>query len=315
MANLGPSGSSPVRARRHPRGPAAQPRASDPGQLSSGQSCIDVARSPAWGASSGPLLLRGGGLSGELGSVSSKVLLVGELSETLDELCQRLGLPRQGAHLREALTHPSYANEEGTSVNNQRLELLGDAVLDWCVTELLFRRFPKANEGILTRLRSQLVNTQALATWARSERLAGALLLGRGAEAGGLRESDNVLADLVEAIIAAVYLDEGAQRAHEFCARLVATPLAAMSESDGVDPKTELQQRVQAGGGAAPTYELVASGGPAHACWFRVRVRVGEARGAEGTGRSKRAAEREAARLTLLDDGWRPLLVDVATHD
>lgn len=240
---------------------------------------------------------------------------MGEVSETLDDLCLRLGLSSEGPHLQEALTHPSYANEVGASADNQRLELLGDAVLDWCVTELLFRRFPAANEGVLTRLRSQLVNTQALAQWARRERLAGALLLGRGAEAGGLRESDNVLADLVEAIIAAVYLDEGAERAHQFCARLVAQPLAAMSEGDGVDPKTELQQRVQAFGGVAPTYELVASGGPAHACWFRVRVRVGAARGAEGTGRSKRAAEREAARLTLVDEGWRVLLDDRAAHD
>lgn len=217
-------------------------------------------------------------------------------------IAQLFGLPPDAPHVLEASTHPSYANEQGHSRHNQRLEFLGDAVLGMCVTELLFERFPEADEGVLTSMRAQLVNTDALAAWARDQQIADALLLGRGAEASNLRSSDNVLADFVEALIAATYLDAGLDQAREVCARLIEPRLEQLASSRArLDPKTELQQRVQALGGSAPTYLVTDSGGPPHERWFAVRVRLGDDWGAEGRGRSKRLAEREAARLTLAE--------------
>lgn len=224
-------------------------------------------------------------------------------------MCQRIaelfGLPIDGAHFQEALTHPSYANERGSKQHNQRLEFLGDAVLGLCVSQLLFERFPDSDEGVLTRLRSRLVSTDALAEWAREHEVAEALLLGRGAEASKLRESDNVLADLVEALIAATFLDVGLEQARCVCRQLVTSRLQVLeADRASLDPKTELQQRVQALGCAAPTYEVLEAGGPAHDRWFRVRARFGDVCGAEGKGRSKRLAERQAAQRTLDSDVW-----------
>jgi ribonuclease-3 len=226
-------------------------------------------------------------------------------SQMRSKVAQLFGIPPDSPHFEEALTHPSYANEQGSKQHNQRLEFLGDAVLGLCVTELLFKRFPEADEGMLTRTRAQLVNTNALADWAREQGMAELLLLGRGAEAGDLRKSNNVLADLVEAMLAAAYLDGGLVNARQACEQMVDWRMGALSSVGAeLDPKTELQQRVQALGAGAPTYELVASGGPPHDRWFRVRVRVGERVGGEGVGRSKRRAESEAARSTLEDEVW-----------
>ena len=228
-----------------------------------------------------------------------------------ERIAQLLGLPEGAAHLDEALTHPSFANEQRTARHNQRLEFLGDSVLGFCVSELLCARFPESDEGALTRMRAQLVNAEALAAWARKEELAQVLKLGRGAGAAGLRESTNVLADAVEALIAAVYLDVGLEAARLACARIVSDELEAL-ESDGArDPKSELQERLQAIGGDAPTYELIETGGPAHQRWFKVGVCQGERRLAEGSGRSKRAAERAAAtealqRADLVAEGAEP---------
>ena len=214
------------------------------------------------------------------------------------------GLCAESPHLDEALSHPSYANEQGLSRHNQRLEFLGDAVLGLCVSELLFQHFPNADEGVLTSIRAQLVNTDALSDWAREQEITDALRLGRGAEVSNLRASNNVLADFIEALIGATYLDLGPDHARAVCARFVEPRLELLaSERARLDPKTELQQRVQALGGAAPTYSVIDSGGPAHDRWFVVRVRLGECWGAEGRGRSKRLAEREAARLTLIERG------------
>ncbi|MEY4544027.1 MAG: hypothetical protein RL685_222 [Pseudomonadota bacterium] len=221
------------------------------------------------------------------------------------KLLELFGLSADSPHLDEALSHPSYANEQGLARHNQRLEFLGDAVLGLCVSEHLFLRFPNADEGVLTSIRAQLVNTDALADWAREQQIADSLRLGRGAEVSNLRTSNNVLADLVEALIGAVYLDCGPDSARAVCARFVEPRLELLaSERTRLDPKTELQQRVQAQGGAAPTYSVVDSGGPAHDRWFVVRVRLGDGWGAEGKGRSKRLAEREAARLTLVERNW-----------
>ncbi|HEY3665729.1 MAG TPA: ribonuclease III [Polyangiaceae bacterium] len=219
------------------------------------------------------------------------------MTERISEL---FGLPADAPHLDEALTHPSFANEQRSSRHNQRLEFLGDSVLGFCVSELLCARFGEADEGALTRMRAQLVNAEALAGWARKEELAQVLRLGRGAGAAGLRDSTNVLADAVEALIAAVYLDVGLDAARGVCERIVSDELALLERDGTRDPKSELQERLQAIGGEAPTYELIETGGPAHQRWFKVGVRQGDRRLAEGSGRSKRAAERAAASEALL---------------
>lgn len=221
------------------------------------------------------------------------------------KLLELFGLAPGAPHFEEALSHPSYANERGLPRHNQRLEFLGDAVLGLCVTELLFERFPTADEGVLTSIRAQLVNTDSLAEWAREQQITHGVRLGRGAESSNLRDSNNVLADFVEALIGATYLDAGAAAARSVCQRFVEPRLEQLaSERNRLDPKTDLQQRVQALGGTAPTYAVIDSGGPAHDRWFQVRVRLGDRWGSEGRGRSKRLAEREAARLTLLEDQW-----------
>ncbi len=216
-----------------------------------------------------------------------------------ERIAELLGLSAEAPHLEEALTHPSFANEQRSTRHNQRLEFLGDSVLGFCVSELLCARFPDADEGALTRMRAQLVNAEALSAWARKEELAQDLRLGRGAGAAGLRESTNVLADAVEALIAAVYLDVGLDGARVACQRVVDDELQALERDGTRDPKSELQERLQAIGSDAPTYELIEAGGPAHQRWFRVGVMQGTRLLAEGTGRSKRAAERAAASAAL----------------
>ena len=216
-----------------------------------------------------------------------------------ERVAQHFGLHESAPHLGTALTHPSFANEQHDVPDNQRLEFLGDAVLGFCTTELLFDRFPNADEGALTRLRARLVSTESLADWARTHDVAEGLLLGKGAGATGLRSSTNVLADAVEALVAAAYLDGGLETAQAACARIVESKLAELDEEGSLDPKSELQERAQAAGFETPRYEVTDSGGPAHERWFEVAVRLGERELARGRGRSKRAAEFAAAEAAL----------------
>jgi ribonuclease III len=217
----------------------------------------------------------------------------------LERIALLLGLPTDAPHLQQALTHPSFANERRGVTDNQRLEFLGDSVVGFCASDILFDRFPTADEGTLTRIRALLVSTETLAAWARSVDLQAELRLGKGADAGGLRESTNVLADAVEAMIAAAYLVGGLEVARRLCELIVQAPLESMEVAGARDPKSELQERVQANGGEPPTYVVVDSSGPAHARWFAVSVRIGEQAVAEGRGRSKREAERAAAAEAL----------------
>jgi ribonuclease-3 len=219
-------------------------------------------------------------------------------------VAQVFGLEPDAEHLTEALTHPSYRNERAIDCDNQRLEFLGDAVLGFCVADMLYSRFADADEGRLTRMRARLVNGNALARWARENGLAQALLLGRGATTDGLADSTNVLADAVEALIAATYLDAGLDVARRICARIVAEELESIETSDGPDPKSELQERVQARGRQPPTYQVEQSGGPPHDRWFLVSVRLGATAIAVGRGRSKRAAEQAAASEALASGIW-----------
>jgi ribonuclease-3 len=205
------------------------------------------------------------------------------------------------ARLDEALTHPSYSNEAG-GASNQRLEFLGDAVLGLCVSELLAARFPDADEGSLTRMRSALVNATALARFGRKIDLGASLALGRGARTSGEREGLNVLADAVEALVAAVYDARGLEGARKLTTAVVEDPLLELGPTPTLDPKSALQERVQARGKAAPVYRVVKSEGPPHDPRFVVEVCVdGEPR-AQGEGASKKAAERAAATAALAKD-------------
>lgn len=203
------------------------------------------------------------------------------------------------ARFDEALTHPSFANES-SEPDNQRLEFLGDAVLGLCVSELLSRAHPDADEGALTRMRSALVNAEALALWARAENIGEALSLGKGARAGTEREQTNVLADAVEALVASVYEARGLDGARKLVEQVVREPMLEAPRLETRDPKSLLQERVQARGLSAPTYRVRGMQGPQHDPTFEVEVLVGEAVVGVGTGRSKRVAERAAA-LAALD--------------
>jgi ribonuclease-3 len=215
-------------------------------------------------------------------------------------IAEMFGVPEASSLLEEALTHPSYANEVRAVRHYQRLEFLGDAVLGVCATQMLYERFPEADEGSLTRMRARLVNAEALAGWAREHRIGEALKLGRGAEASGLRDSTNVLADLLEALVAAAYLEGGIDGAARACRAVLEPALALLEADSGQDPKSELQERVQKTGGPAPAYEVIETGGAAHDPWFSVSVQVNGRRLAEGRGRSKRLAERAAAAAALV---------------
>jgi ribonuclease III len=215
-----------------------------------------------------------------------------------------------------ATTHPSFSHESPGEPDNQRLEFLGDAILDFLVSEDLYERYKEYNEGQLTRLRAQLVSTQALSRFARHHDLGAALRFGKGAGQGSLHDSENVLADVVEALIAASYVDQGVEGARRLC-RMVSEFGTQFSEQpDALDAKSDLQERVQALGLRAPIYRVVGTKGPAHEVVFDVEVSVGGVALAQGRGRSKRLAERAAAELALNERKYEALVsVPAAAED
>jgi ribonuclease-3 len=225
-----------------------------------------------------------------------------QAGESTGSLLDRLRAGGDLPHLDDALTHPSFANEQrGRCADNQRLEFLGDAVLGLLVGEILMARFPAAKEGELSLVRSLLVSAEALAAWARSVALGPSLRLGRGADAAGERDSDNVLADAAEALVGALYLDRGLPSARDLALEIVAEPLTRLEARGAADrdPKSELQERVQASGGSSPRYHVVGTEGPDHRREFLVEVEVdGQVLG-KGRGRSKKLAQQAAARAAL----------------
>jgi ribonuclease-3 len=200
--------------------------------------------------------------------------------------------------LDEALTHSSFANEMDVP-NNQRLEFLGDAVLGLCVSEMLVEAYGDADEGMLTRMRSALVNADALASWARRVGLGPCIALGRGATLGSEREQTNVLADTAEAVVAAVYDARGLEGARALVHDIAGDLLAKATALGVRDPKSALQEGVQARGLQPPTYRVVEIRGNPHEQVFVVEVLVSEVAVARGEGRSKRLAERAAATAAL----------------
>ena len=199
-----------------------------------------------------------------------------------------------------ALTHPSRSQEEDGSRGNERLEFLGDAILDLAVAHALFDAHPDWPEGELTRARASLVNTSALAACARSLELGGHARLGRTEQRTGGAEKDSVLANVLEAVVGAVYLDGGVAPVRALVLRLYGEALGATSPPAERDPKTRFQEWAHARFRVTPSYRMLAdSGDETDPRRFSAAVSVGDETWGRGMGRTKRAAERAAAREAL----------------
>ena len=204
--------------------------------------------------------------------------------------------------LELALTHRSWVNEHaGESGTNERLEFLGDAVLEFVVSDHIYREFSDKEEGFLTALRANIVNTKNLATLAERLEVGQDLKLSKGEEQGGGRNNASLLADLVEAIIGAIFLDQGFAEAEKFIKENLLHDLDVKLAQPLKDAKSRLQEAVQAKGLSAPKYKVVAEAGPDHDKEFTIEVSVeGKVLG-EGKGKSKSAAEQEAAEAGLVN--------------
>jgi ribonuclease-3 len=209
--------------------------------------------------------------------------------------------------LARALVHRSAPNERPAAFpeSNERLEFLGDAVLDLVVADALYRRFPDATEGALTRYKAALVSELALADVARDLGLGRYVVLGRGEEETGGRDKPSILSDALEAVLGAVYLDGGMPEAEALVMRLFGPGLAVVDQTGAPrgDYKTALQEWTQARGLGLPAYRLEAADGPDHARRYTVIVALGGKALASGQGPSKREAERLAARGALAELG------------
>lgn len=199
--------------------------------------------------------------------------------------------------LSKALTHRSFANEHAAAgvVDNEKLEFLGDAVLDLIIGHQLMARYPELREGDLSVTRAQVVSEVGLSEVARQIGLGAYLFLGRGEDRSGGRDKASILADAFEAVVAAVYLDGGFEAAWQLVTRVFDERIGGVELTGFYDFKTRLQELAQSRLKATPTYEVVAEHGPDHAKTFEVRVLIGEREWARASGRSKKSAEQHAA--------------------
>lgn len=202
--------------------------------------------------------------------------------------------------LETAVTHSSYANEKQGGLScYERLEFLGDSILGFVTAEFLFAHLPSIPEGRMTRLRAELVCEQSLYTVALALNLSSYMRLGRGEENSGGRQRKSVLADMVEAVIAALYLDGGMDRAKAFILDHLLSHAEIGEEHRTLDAKTELQEFVQKDGEASIQYEEVSESGPDHNKTFTFRVVINGTPVGEGSGKSKKEAEQAAAAKAL----------------
>lgn len=222
--------------------------------------------------------------------------------ESPKDLVRRLGLPIADYRLiQRALTHRSYINEHPDALeDNERLEFLGDAVLDFLVGAWLYNHFPEMAEGELTRLRSALVRTEQLAYFARKVNLGPALRLGRGEDEGGGRSRQTLLCGAFEALVGALYLDSGITAVQglvePFLPEATEQILAA---NQGQDPKSVLQEWIQSRGFDHPVYRTISESGPDHAKSFEVEVLIDGKVYGQGVGGSKQAATKSAAQAAI----------------
>ncbi len=198
--------------------------------------------------------------------------------------------------LKQALSHKSHASESGSGVYNERLEFLGDSVLAAVVAHALYSEYPDEPEGNLSKKKSLLVSRPSLAAWGEELDLGSHLLLGVGEESTGGRTRQSLLANAVEALIGAIYLDGGYEPAAEFIRAWWSTKHADLLETDH---KSRLQEILQKRYKSPPAYELTSSTGPDHDKVFKVLVRIGDKGLGQGSGKSKKEAEQAAARDAL----------------
>lgn len=279
-----------------PPAPPLRPAYADASPATSAQPVEPPAR-PAELPLSAPQLAQP---SGPLPELTSRVALSAEEQKGLDDLAARLQINfRRASLLREAMTHASWNNERGEpsgpGYDNERLEYLGDAVLELVVGEYLFRRFPGYDEGQLTQLRAALVNTISLAKLAERLGLGDALLLGKGAAKTGARLLPSLQANCFEAMIGAIFLDQG----YRVATRVFLQCIGDLSEWSDENHKGRLQEAAQLRLGATPSYRVTAIGGPGHHREYRAEAVVAGKVLAEGRGSTKQAAEQAAARVAV----------------
>ena len=220
------------------------------------------------------------------------------LLSPLDALAERVGLSRESDVLAVALTHSSYAAEHQCE-SNERLEFLGDAVVDLAVADLIVTAYPHLNEGSGSLVRSRVVNESSLAEAATTLDLASSIRVGRGVKKERGLERPSLLADAYEALVAAIYLENGYDAAKTFVHESLADAVAEAALRPGdSDPKTRLRQWAEANGLGTPEYEVTSSG-PSHDATYAAVVRVARRSMGTGEGRSKKSAEASAA-----DDAW-----------
>ncbi|AKM83469.1 ribonuclease III [Candidatus Woesebacteria bacterium RIFOXYC1_FULL_31_51] len=202
----------------------------------------------------------------------------------------------------QALTHRSWVNENiGVRGTNERLEFLGDAILEFVVSKELFIKFPEKEEGYLTALRANLVNTKNLSELAGKIGLGSEIFLSKGEEEGGGRNNSSLLADTVEAIIGALFMDQGISTAEEFIKENILIDVNKKINSPLKDPKSLLQEKVQSNKLPAPKYQVITEEGPDHNKNFTIEVIINGKPIAKGTGKNKSEAEQNAAEKALLE--------------
>lgn len=232
-------------------------------------------------------------------------MAISENSVPYEQLASRLGMRFAApALLAQALTHRSYAAEIDGLTSNERLEFLGDTVLDLIIAEVLYHSYPEWPEGELTKAKAVAVGEPSLERVARAWNLGAFVRISRGEEASGGRDRRALLADAVEAVIGAYYLDQGL----EACRTLVLREMTAMLDTIArheheIDFKTQLQEVLQARYQAAPTYTVLEESGPPHDRTFRIAVLFQEATLGVGEGKSKKSAEQQAAARALKSFG------------
>jgi len=202
--------------------------------------------------------------------------------------------------LKQALTHRSWVNENNKDLGtNERLEFLGDAILEFIVSKDIYERFPDKEEGYLTSLRANLVNTKNLADLAKKIGIGKEIYLSKGEEDGGGRENPSLLADTLEAIIGGLFLDQGLDVAEKFVKDNVLIDVDEKAQTPLKDPKSFLQEKVQSLGLPAPKYQVFEEVGPDHNKTFTVEVIIDSKPQAQGSGKSKSEAEQDAASNAL----------------
>lgn len=217
------------------------------------------------------------------------------------ELVTRLGVEVSEKLLKQAITHRSFSYENGGIPTNERLEFLGDSVLGLVVTDELYRKNPQAEEGQLAKLRAAVVNAKALADVARTLGLGEFLLLGKGEEATGGKDKSSILADALEAIIGAIYVEYGIEKSSEVILQLFAPIIAASAElGEALDWKTSLTELVASKNLGSIEY-LIDQSGPDHDKSFSAKVKVGDLVFDQGLGKSKKEAEQKAAAIAFQD--------------